>query len=402
MLIKKVVYTHIIPLFIALTITFLIFNKQEVSKKKGLTINPPVVNSTNYADHFYNENLENQLAFSIALKNSIPVIIGSSELTSGHLDALPQNFFKNEKSFSLGHAGFQSLAILTSLAANRELLQTSKITIILSPGWFEKQYSSGTSLKSFFEFCPTNYLYQIYKDDKLDNATKSYIKQYIYNNYDKISSPNAVIRRMSRKHINDLTEAVNIPFNYIDEKEIAYMEQVDFSLTAQQTIVNTLFQTKNKPYLFPKKNNNWDSLIENSKNQFKSISNNNTIAVNNDYYNQWLKNKPKKKMIFVERTNNQEFKDLNALVDFLKINKCNVQFVIMPLNTKAHENLLVLQPTINDITNLLKTSNFKVLDMFTPNVKQYEDGILEDIMHPYNIGWYKIDKFIIDNFNDDK
>ena len=74
----------------------------------------------------------------------------------------------------------------------------------------------------------------------------------------------------------------------------------------------------------------------------------------------------------------------------------------MPLNTKAHENLSVLQPTINDITNLLKSSNFKVLDMFTPNVNQYEDGILEDIMHPYNIGWYKIDKFIIDNFNDDK
>ena len=55
---------------------------------------------------------------------------------------------------------------------------------------------------------------------------------------------------------------------------------------------------------------------------------------------------------------------------------------------------------INAITKELKQNNMQVLDMFTPNLKNYQDGVLEDIMHPYNIGWYQIDKFILDNYHD--
>jgi hypothetical protein len=72
----------------------------------------------------------------------------------------------------------------------------------------------------------------------------------------------------------------------------------------------------------------------------------------------------------------------------------------MPLNTKAHENLVVLKPIVQDIAALLKENDFKTLDMFTPNLAHYEDGILEDIMHPYDLGWYQIDKFILDNYHD--
>ena len=74
--------------------------------------------------------------------------------------------------------------------------------------------------------------------------------------------------------------------------------------------------------------------------------------------------------------------------------------MITPLNTKAHQNLEVLEPVINAINSELKTNNMTVLDMFTPNLKNYQDGVLEDIMHPYNIGWYQIDKFILDNYHD--
>jgi len=315
---------------------------------------------------------------------------------------LPKHFFKTEHSFSLGHAGFQSLAMLSSLAANRPLIKNSKLTIILSPGWFEKQYSSGTSLNSFFEFCPPNYLYQINQDKLLDADTKSHIQNYIRANYDKISSPNAVIRIMGRKSVSQETSFINWPYDFFDNKEIQFMEQVDFRLISQKTILNALVKQPTDDYYFHNRKVNWDSLMDDSKNQFKRISNNNSLSVENSYYSEWLKNKPKKKLEYVEGKFNQELNDFYALVNFLKVNQCKAQFVIMPLNAKAHENLSVLKPTINCIHQALLDANFNVLDLFTPNVESYEDGILEDIMHPYNLGWYKIDKFILDNFNDDK
>lgn len=401
MLLKKIVYTHLIPISIALIVVLFMFGK---FKKQHVELNfkTNAIQQISYVDRFYPNQIESQFAFSYALKNRIPVVLGSSELTSEHLEALPKNFFKTQRSFSLGHAGFQSFAILACLAANRTLLQQSKITIILSPGWFEKQYSSGTSLNSFFEFCPPNYLYQIYKDELLDFQTKAHIQKFMSVNYDKISSPNAVIRLMGRKTMSEVTNIMNWPYDFFDKKEIQFMEQVDFNLISQRTILNSLTLPSSDRYHFYNRPIKWDSLTDVSKAKFKTISNNNDLSVENNYYSAWLKNKPKKKLEFVDEDNNQELQDFYALVRFLKHNHCKAQFVIMPLNTKAHENLNVLVPTINSINKALGDANFNILDLFTPNVTSYEEGILEDIMHPYNVGWYKIDKFILDNFNDDK
>ena len=73
----------------------------------------------------------------------------------------------------------------------------------------------------------------------------------------------------------------------------------------------------------------------------------------------------------------------------------------MPLNTKAHRNLEDLRPTMNQVAISLKGNGFKILDMFSPNLKNYEEGVLEDIMHPYDYGWYQIDKFIMQNYCED-
>ena len=202
--------------------------------------------------------------------------------------------------------------------------------------------------------------------------------------------------------MSEVTNIMNWPYDFFDKKEIQFMEQVDFNLISQRTILNSLILPSSDRYHFYNRRINWDSLTDVSKAKFKTISNNNDLSVENNYYSAWLKNKPKKKLEFVDEDNNQELQDFYALVRFLKHNHCKAQFVIMPLNTKAHENLNVLVPTINSINKALGDANFNILDLFTPNVTSYEEGILEDIMHPYNVGWYKIDKFILDNFNDDK
>ena len=135
MLLKKIIYIHLIPISIALIVTVFISGKLK-KQNSELQINPKAISSFTYVDRFYSDCIDNQFAFSYALKHRIPIVLGSSELTSDHLKALPKHFFKDQRTFSLGHAGFQSLVMLSSLAANRPLINNSKITIILSPGWF--------------------------------------------------------------------------------------------------------------------------------------------------------------------------------------------------------------------------------------------------------------------------
>lgn len=404
MLLKKILLYHIIPAAIAALICWGFVNtfKQD---SPDLAFSAPSVSKQPYILHFNPYVLTEQAAFSLALKQAVPVLMGSSELTSGHLEALAHNFFNRDtvrdRFLSIGHAGFQSFGILTVLAANRALLKNAKVTIILSPGWFEQQYCKGTSLTSFFEYATPNYLYQILNDTLLDDPTRSHLENYVSTHFDQISKPDATLRLLGRKRSLALAGLANRPFDLLNRMELEIQSEKDLYLISQKLITDALMRADVPSYHFYSRSVNWDSLITISKNKFKEISNNNQLSVENAYYDQWLKNKRKKRLVAVDLDQNQEFKDLEALLHFLRSAECKPLFVIMPLNTKAHDDLSVLKPTIDAIDSLLSKNDFKTLNMFQPNLDSYEDGVLEDIMHPYNVGWYQIDRFILDNFKNE-
>lgn len=403
MLLRKILSYHILPACVAGAISFVTiqaFPPHELP----LILQPSVIKDISYAEGFKYGDLNNQLAFSLALKRGVPVVLGSSELTSGHLDGLAQNFFvrkPGDKFLSFGHAGFQSLGILTVLAANAALLQNAKITIILSPGWFEKMYSNGTSLNSFFEHCPPNYIYTLYNDQKLNRETRTYIQKYISCNFDKISKPDAGLRLFGFKMGSKAQDLANLPFVMYNEAELEGKADTEPYLRTQDMILSALNSTPLPRYIFKYPKINWDSLEAASKVQFKKISSGNSLAVEDNYYSTFLGSNRKKQLQAVSADDNQEYQDLQAMIRFLRDAQIKPLFVIMPLNKKAHQDVSVLQPIINDIDTLLKRNQFTYMDMFSPNAIKYEDGILEDIMHPYNLGWYRIDKFILDNFHDD-
>lgn len=401
---KKILCFHILPLSIALAICCFFMKSAAVEDPVRSGFTPRTLNTLHNFDKFYPNEITHETALAVALKKRVPVLFGSSELTSHHLNGIAYRFFcrenSNDQFLAVGHAGFQCFAILTTLAANKALLRDSKITIILSPGWFEKQYASGTSLSSFFEFCPPDYLYQIYKDTTIDAQTKAYIEQYIYDRYDKISKPDAVLRAMAKKKSMPLNAIFNYPFQKVDDIEIALQEQQDFYLTTQHHIVEQVSKSATVPYKFYNREINWDSLTKAAKKNFELISNTNDIGVENSYYENWLKGKPKKNVEAVDLENNREYKDFEALIYFLKENHIKPLFVIMPLNPLAHRNLESLSPTIHGVAFSLKRNGFNTLNMYDQNAESYQKGVLEDIMHPYDLGWYQIDRFILYHYHD--
>jgi D-alanyl-lipoteichoic acid biosynthesis protein DltD len=403
MQLRKIILYHFLPAALAALLGFFI-----ILRSPRHTVNIPYLNSRvaanmSYADKFTCNDLNQQVALSLALKRRIPVLMGSSELTSGHLKGLAQNFFtrqKGDRFLSFGHAGFQNLAILAVLAANRPLLKHAKVCVILSPGWFEKQYSSGTSLSTFFEYCTPNYLHQIYQDDSIPAECSQALDHYVQRNFDKISKPDAVLRLMDTRAQSAVRKMTLWPFTKFTERELKKQEEEDLYLTSQERILASLNNSTITPYRFKPADVQWDSLETASLSEFRSVSTNNDLGVENGYYDKWLKNKKKKRLEAVAMNDNRELKDLETLLGLFTSQGANPIFVMLPFNKNAHDDVAVLLPIIKEVNQMLDKHHFKYFDMYTPNAINYRNGILEDIMHPYNAGWYQIDKFIIENFHD--
>lgn len=343
----------------------------------------------NYVPTFNQNRLSENITLSSALAKSIPVVFGSSELTSHHLNALCYNFFKehNLSIQAFGHAGFQCFAISTVLAANRPVLKNSKIAIILSPGWFEGSDSKGTDLQCFFEYNNDVVMNQIYWDNQLSDSYKTHYANYIKKKYGQINSPSNIINQFYT--YNDELYA---PFNLMYEK----VSHSSYSSDVYNKLLSNLAKDTIQ-YHFQNFKPNWDSLYQSSIEEFKKTSTNNNLGVENEYYSNWLKGKSGLKLEIYE--NSQEYEDFKMLLSLCKELDCKPIFIIMPLNTLAYRNVKGLEPTIKDIKNELQQHDFKCLDMFTPALNHYQIGTTEDVMHPGNYGWYQIDKFIIEEFS---
>jgi poly-D-alanine transfer protein DltD len=96
---------------------------------------------------------------------------------------------------------------------------------------------------------------------------------------------------------------------------------------------------------------------------------------------------------------NQEFEDFKMLLLLCKETNCRPIFTITPINTLCYSNPNDINPIMTSIMKELDKYGFNYLDLFSSNLKSYEKGVLEDIMHPGDYGWYQLDKYIIDEFS---
>ncbi len=128
----------------------------------------------------------------------------------------------------------------------------------------------------------------------------------------------------------------------------------------------------------------------------KNASNNN-LGIANDLYPEFEHKKGHVQPVAPRF--NQELKDMQMLIEFLKKKKANVTFIISPLNPFYFKNLKELNPTINHIETCLQDNGFKYLNLFESDTTKYDKALLFDVMHLSDYGWYKIDQFIIENYH---
>ncbi len=389
----KTLIVHIFGIFFSSLILFISKPKiDDYLKKKH-----PVTFSVNYSssiDHFNYLNPDVNLAISNSIKSGVPTVFGSSELSSNHLKGVCYNFFKekNIKIQTIGHAGFQCFAISSVLAANADLLKDGKIVINLSPVWFEGKYAKGTNLECFFEYNNNFSFNEILNNTAIPIEYKKYYCNYISDKYSQINSPNAMINILALSNKNKI---LYYPFTFIHNLVYKLNYKSESQLQTFSYFQKKISKT-NICYSFKKPIINWDSLYQNAITDFKKQSTNNNVGVYNEYYTTWIKNKRPK--LIEPISYNQEFEDFRMLLLLCKQTKCNPIFTISPINTLCYSNPKDINPIMISVMKELDKNGFKYLDLFSSNLKNYEKGVLEDIMHPGDYGWYQLDKYIIDEF----
>jgi D-alanine transfer protein len=151
-----------------------------------------------------------------------------------------------------------------------------------------------------------------------------------------------------------------------------------------------------------KTNINWKKVFDKVQNDFSESSKSNKIFVADTYYNLNFKNGYKSGDFSLINSNSQEFQDFSLLLDLLKKNNADVSIVIQNLNPYHYSHLERFNPTLNKIKSLLNSNHIPYLNMFTSRKKDYIPGTLNDVMHTGDLGWLKINKFIVDTYYDEK
>jgi poly-D-alanine transfer protein DltD len=149
-------------------------------------------------------------------------------------------------------------------------------------------------------------------------------------------------------------------------------------------------------------NINWDSLENVSNKETLAKATNNNWGINNIYYTKYIKGRTyyiEPVIEPVDSENNQEYKDFIMLLKLLKEGNANASFIIMPLNPYFYTNLKELTPTINSLQNELNIYHYKSLNLWVDDSTKYDKGLLVDVMHLSDFAWYKVDKFIVDNYH---
>ncbi|MFK7757066.1 MAG: D-alanyl-lipoteichoic acid biosynthesis protein DltD [Flavobacteriales bacterium] len=320
-------------------------------------------------------------------------IFGSSEFSSS--EYCPFNFLPAKYGIpvlGIGHAHHQELSILGELLAADEYVENSKISIIISPGWFN---SSGTNSKAFIEFMRPNFLKRIATSSSIDSKYKLKFGKYIHENYSEF---NGVSYEMDV--LRDL---------YLQKEGFVFQQVISSLRTGLRNKFGHVYSLDTVGYETQlievpafKELSDLTSIGDSLKNLFLDGISNNDLFVYDEYYAKYLvrKDGSVKSGSFksISLDDNSEFSDFKLLVNYLDEKSVDCSFIILPLNPHYYEGMNHGQLLVNELVKVLDSKGMPYLNLFTQAKEEYEPGILRDVMHVGDYGWIKINQFLLDNY----
>jgi D-alanine transfer protein len=402
---KRIVLLYLLPFFISLYLVSVFAFHPAV--KAALFPGKPIPNYLEippYIDNFRGHPYFEQNFLNPDRAANTIYVLGSSELSEGGY-AIPYTFipahYKNIRVQGFGHAGNQCFSIFSQLLANSSRLNRANIVFIISPGWFEAKPSKGTSSEIFLEYNSEMYLKKIlHNHTEEDQVFKVYAEKRVNDLYSEFNSPNLPLKLMSFEH-NFSKSVLHKGMFALPMMADHYLISEKKKLVCDRSECPDPVYPDEKMKLVMKPANtvhiNWDSLLSYSKNETLKKVTNNTLGIEDSYYTQFIGSK-RGKIEPVKESINQELEDFKMLVQLAKAKHIHATFIISPLNPFYFQNQQAIQPTVDIIKNEISSSGFTYLDLLESDTAKYEKAILHDVMHLSDYGWYKADKYIIEQY----
>ena len=348
----------------------------------------------------YSTSYEKYKSRDILTSNITPntmVLLGSSELVATINEDYHPNKIFNYNDFNIMQIGTsysQNIIQATTLGSIEGSMTKRKVAIIESVQWFEKD---GTHQDAFLNKASQEHIFQTLSNKKISKDTKEKLIDRII----EITKGNKLQNDLYKKYKSYFIEGKGA---FIDKKLLEFDNAI-YSFKLKQTF----YQKRAKsdyPSLGDKTPDyDWEKMTNQFVEEVKKKTDNNDYAVDNNYYNTYLKDRyaslkdSNKDLSYLE---SPEYSDMELFLTVAKELGIEVEVIIFPVNGKWNDYTGVSremrEKTYKKIEDVAKSHGATVLNYGN---REYDDYFLFDVMHVGVKGWMEVEKELYKFANQD-
>ena len=339
----------------------------------------------------YSTSYEKYKSRDILTSNITPntfVLLGSSELVATINEDYHPNKIFNYNDFNIMQIGTsysQNIIQATTLGSIEGSMTKRKVAIIESVQWFEKD---GTHQDAFLNKASQEHIFQTLSNKKISKDTKEKLIDRII----EITKGNKLQNDLYKKYKSYFIEGKG---TFIDKK-LLELDNTIYSFKLKQT-----FYQKHAKSDYPSLGDktpdyDWEKMTNQFVEEVKKKTDNNDYAVDNNYYNTYLKDRytslknSNKDLSYLE---SPEYSDMGLFLTVAKELGIEVEVIIFPVNGKWNDYTGVSREmrkqTYKKIEDVAKKHGATVLNYGN---REYDDYFLFDVMHVGVKGWMEVEK----------
>ena len=328
----------------------------------------------------YSTSYEKYKSRDILTSNITPntlVLLGSSELVATKDEDYHPNRIFNYNDFNIMQA--------TTLGSIEGSMSKRKVAIVESVQWFEKD---GTHQDAFLNKASQEHIFHMLDNDKISKETK----EKLINRIIEITKGNKQQNDIYKKYKSYFIDGKGT----IVDKKLLEFENAMYSFKLKQT-----FYQKHAKSDYPSLGDktpdyDWEKMTDQFVEEVKKKTYNNDYAVDNNYYNTYLKDRyaslkdSNKDLSYLE---SPEYSDMELFLTVAKELGIEVEVIIFPVNGKWNDYTGVSremrEKTYKKIEDVAKSHGATVLNYGN---REYDDYFLFDVMHVGVKGWMEVEK----------
>ena len=339
----------------------------------------------------YSTSYEKYKSRDILTSNITPnalVFMGSSELVAKiNQDYHPNKIF-NYNDFNIMQIGTsysQNIIQATTLGSIEGSMSKRKVAIVESIQWFEK---GGTQQDAFLNKASQNHIFHMLENEKISKETK----EKLINRIIEITKGNKQQNDIYKKYKSYFIDGKGT----IVDKKLMELDDAIYSFKLKRKFYENHAKA-DYPLLGDKTPDyNWEQMTDQFVAEVKKKTDNNDYAVDNKYYNTYLRDRyaslkdAYKDLNYLE---SPEYSDMELFLTVAKELGIEVEVIILPVNGKWNDYTGVSremrEETYKKIENVAKSHGATVLNYGN---REYEDYFLFDVMHVGVKGWMEVEK----------